>query len=310
MMTVMFPSILFLIAIGPIPSILYFDRRFSEIKYDPWKNFTDDAGPWCERHHEFGLVKEKSNAYSDYIFVLSAVYFLARTRYEKKRRESDNLLKLIPNLGYLYAAINMFHAIGTFINHSCRCSFGHQLDLIGMYSITNYWMPYYILRYAYYNKKNVYRSYNKPKIISSLYKRYFILYIGFSIITYPFTSIPYSNSHSEHIEFTILTTSCGLCLLLDFMTHRLCKKKQITLYYVAKGKCLHIGIVVILLGAIMQKMDASGIMCDPIHIIQFHSLWHIAAAIATIMAYEHANSEFPYYMNLPFIKTFPTVRSP
>ena len=166
MMTVMFPSILFLIAIGPIPSILYFDRLFSEIKYDPWKNFTDDAGPWCEHPHEFGLVKEKSNAYSDYIFVLSAVYFLARTRYEKKRRESDNLLKLMPNLGYLYAAINMFHAIGTFINHSCRCSFGHQLDLIGMYSITNFWMPYYILRYAYYNKNNVYLSYNKPKIIS------------------------------------------------------------------------------------------------------------------------------------------------
>ena len=310
MIAVAFPSILFLIAIGPIPSILYFDKRFTELKYDPWKNFVNDSGPWCEQHHKFGLVKEKSNAYSDYVFVLSGVYLLARARYGKRQRESENLLRLLPNLRYFYAFITLFHATGTFINHSCRCSFGHQFDLIGMYSITNFWIPYYILRHSYYKRNNVYFAYNKNTVILSLYKKYFIIYCGLTIIIFPFTSISYSHAYSEQIEFTILTVSCGICLFMDLLTHQLCKKKSITLFYALKGMCLHIGVFIILCGLIFQKMDSAGILCDPTHIIQFHSLWHIAAAIATVMAYEHANSEFPYYMNLPYVKIFPIVRSP
>ena len=34
MMAVCFPSILFLIAFGPIPSIIYFDRKFTHIKFE------------------------------------------------------------------------------------------------------------------------------------------------------------------------------------------------------------------------------------------------------------------------------------
>ena len=310
MTKICFPSIFFLIAAGPIPTIIYLDKRFTDMKYDPWASFKTDAGPWCERHHNVGLVKEKSNAYSDYVFVLSGVYILARTYYGKKLRETENLFRLLPNLGYFYALISIFHGVGTFINHSCRCSFGHQLDLVGMYSITNFWIPYYILRYSYYEQSNVYLPYNKKKVLSSLYKRYCLIFICLSIAVYPLTGIPYSDVHSENVEFVVLVSSCLLCIIVDFMTHKLCKRKQITLYYALKGKCLHLGIVVILVGVIMQKMDAAGIMCDPTHIIQLHSLWHIAAATATVMAYEHANGEFPYYMNLPYVNTFPRVRSP
>ena len=74
MIAVAFPSILFLIAIGPIPSILYFDKRFTELKYDPWKNFVNDSGPWCEQHHKFGLVKEKSKIVSKKILPISLSY--------------------------------------------------------------------------------------------------------------------------------------------------------------------------------------------------------------------------------------------
>ena len=310
MIATYFPSFLLFIAIAPIPNILYFDRKFSEIKYDPWENYTRDSGPWCERHYDYGLVKEKSNAYSDYVFVLSGVYFLARTKYGRKERDSENLLKLMPNLGYFYAMVNLFHAIGTFVNHSCRCSIGHQLDLIGMYSITNFWVPYYLIRYSYYKRNNVYLSHNKMNIIMSLYKRYYFIFFGLTIIVFPFTSLPYSHPYSEVSEFIILFTSCCSCLILDLATHNLCKKKQITLYYMAKGKCLHLGIMVVLFGLIMHKMDTSGVLCNPTHTVQLHAVWHIAASIATIMAYEHANSEFPYYMNLPYVNTFPSVKSP
>ena len=78
----------------------------------------------------------------------------------------------------------------------------------------------------------------------------------------------------------------------------------------AKGKCLHLGIMVVLFGLIMHKMDTSGVLCNPTHTVQLHAVWHIAASIASIMAYEHANSEFPYYMNLPYVNTFPSVKSP
>ena len=101
-----------------------------------------------------------------------------------------------------------------------------------------------------------------------------------------------------------------MCLFSDVMTSSLCKKKSITLYFALRGRCLHMSIAVILCGVALHKMDTTGIFCNPLHIVQLHSLWHIAAAIAAIMAYEHAISEFPYYMNLPYVKTFPTVTSP
>ena len=70
------------------------------------------------------------------------------------------------------------------------------------------------------------------------------------------------------------------------------------------------GISIISIGTLLHKLDIRGIFCDPAHFIQLHALWHVCAAITTVIIYEHAHSEFPYYMNLPFIKKFPSIKSP
>ena len=311
MLSIFFPGLLFLMVLSPPLIIVYYDLYFTKHKIDVWANFTSDGGPWCERHYKYGLVKEKSNAYSDYIFLLTGTYLLARAYYGSKTREKENLLKLLPKLSYFYAFINLFHGAGTFINHSCRCSFGHRLDLIGMFSITNFWIPYYLLRYDYHKKNNIYLNHNKnDKYISILYKKYVVMFILLSILSYPFTLIRYDNPYSEMSEFLVLGGGCLSCLTLDIITKQLCRKKVITLYFRFKGRCLYIGSSIIILGAILHKFDIHKVYCDPTYFIQLHAIWHVCAAITTAIAYEHAISEFPYYMNLPFVKIFPIVKSP
>lgn len=310
MKLIFFPSILFFMISVPPLVIVYYDNYFTRLKIDPWQNFTEDAGPWCEKPKNYGLVKEKSNAYSDYIFLLTGTYLLLRSCCSYNIRDSDNLLKLLPNLSYLYVFINLFHGAGTFINHSCRCSFGHMWDVIGMFAIINFWISYYVLRYFYYKNNNVYLSYNNNRIILSFYKRYVIMFVTLSIIVWPLTSIKYSSPYSERSEFFVVMSGGIVCLYLDYMTKQLCNKKAIILYFMFKNKCVYIGISIISIGALMHKLDIRGIFCDPEHFIQLHALWHVCAAITTVIIYEHARSEFPYYMNLPFIKKFPSIKSP
>jgi len=311
MLSIFFPGILFLMVTVPPLIAIYYDGYFTKHRIDVWENFTSDGGPWCEKYHKYGLVKEKSNAYSDYIFLLTGTYLLSRAFYGSKSRDKENLLKYLPRLSYFYAFINLLHGVGTFINHSCRCSFGHRLDLIGMFSITNFWIPYYFLRFYYYKKNNVYlNSSRSHKYTSLLYKKYTIIFILLSILSYPFTLIRYDSQYSEKSEFLVLGGGCMICLTLDAVTKQMCKKKVIELYFIFRGNCLYVGSTIIVLGAILHKFDIHKVYCDPTHFIQLHAVWHVCAAVTTVIAYEHAISEFPYYMNLPFIKTFPIVKSP
>ena len=126
------------------------DKYYTYHDIDFWKNYTPDPGPWCEYDHQVGFIKEKSNAISDFLFLFYSLYIM-NDCFNVNRELRNSIFRLnplceYPILIFVYGFINFMHFWGTFINHSCRCSFGHQMDLFWMYLIMGFWLIYYTLR--------------------------------------------------------------------------------------------------------------------------------------------------------------------
>jgi len=255
-------------------------------------------------------MKEKVNAGSDYVFLLASVYIFWKSyyRYRVLNMRPQNLFSLMPGLPYIYALINLFHAAGTFANHSCRCSFGHKWDSIGMYSITNFWLPYYVLRYFYYRSFNTYLLRPSERYRSRMCVRYGLMFISLSILTAPFAGVAYSNPYSETIEFAIVAVSCVVCMLLDCLARRMCRARDIVLHFIGGDWYPCAGTSAMIVGVVLHKLDSHGIVCAPDSIFQLHSVWHVLSAVTIVMAFEHAYSENPKYLDLPLVTRLPDVK--
>ena len=271
-------------------SFYLLDYYYTLIKYDFWENYKKDAPPWCEKPVEFGFIKEKINASTDYAFLLASLciyYHNSKLKFHSKR---GNILVKLPYLGKTYAIINLFHSMGTFINHSCRCVFGHQLDLIGMYAIATYWLPYYFLRYRYYKESNPYLNITGLNL-KNVYIGYYLWLFSINLILFPLSFVPYDYKYSEIIEFSVVTSCCIICIIIDYKTRLLCKNKGIQLRFACNDNLLYIGFILVISGTILQKLDIHKIGCFPESFLQLHAIWHIMISGVILISFIHASSE-------------------
>ena len=278
------------IAVMSPVSFYLLDSYYSFIKHDFWKHYEKDIPPWCEKPVKYGFIKEKINASSDYVFLLTALYIFYYNNKLKRNVNRGNLLVKLPYLGITYGFINLFHSIGTFINHSCRCSFGHQLDLIGMYAIASFWVPYYFLRYRYYKESNPYLNTTGINLKYAHYSYYLWLFL-INILLFPLSFIQYNNRHCEFIEFMVLTSCCIICIVIDYKTRLLCKHKGIQLNFICNDNLVYIGIMLTVTGTAIQKLDIYKIGCFPESFFQLHALWHYMISCVILIAFIHASSE-------------------
>ena len=270
------------------------DWYYTSHRIDYWNNYTPDPGPWCEYAHPVGFIKEKSNARSDYTFLFYSLYIM----YDSilvHREMSHTVYRLNPLCEYpililLYGFINFMHFWGTFINHSCRCAMGHQMDLFWMYLIVGYWLIYYSLRLSYYQSFNSYFLNNY--YMSNRFSREFICYLFcVAAIIYPLTKIKYSYKYSDEIE-TMAMLSLGLpCMYLDYRCRKNVSKRNIRLSFYYGNKMIILGITTILSGVLFHKIDVHHVVCDPTMIVQPHAIWHVFASTTAFIAYIHAKNE-------------------
>ena len=270
------------------------DRYYTHHRVDFWKNYTPDPGPWCEEPHSVGFIKEKSNANSDYLFLFYSLYIMndaiSVSRETGHTVFRQNPLCEYPILIFIYGFINFMHFWGTFINHSCRCSFGHQMDLQWMYLIMGFWTIYYKLRLSYYQSFNSYFLNNY--YVSRRFSRIFIFYlIILGVIVYPLSKIPYAHKYSDEIE-TVTMLFLGLpCMYMDYCCRENVTRRNIRLDFKYGNKLIVLGISTITLGVISHKIDISGVICNPTSSVQLHAVWHVLASTTALIAYIHAKSE-------------------
>ena len=135
--------------------IIETDHYVNKNNISSWSNYSSDPGKWCENPRKTGFILEPINAYSNISYLIVSLLLFYESYKIFNHPIKYNLLFNLKYLGFYYVIINFFHFIGSFINHSCRCNFGHRLDNIGTYNIIIFWMVYYLARYKFYSNKNI-----------------------------------------------------------------------------------------------------------------------------------------------------------
>jgi hypothetical protein len=225
------------------------------------KKLTDGV-PFCEHDRSGNLLRERANSFSDFSFLAVGLYMLVRSiESEKKSRAKNRILSMINGLA------NCGHAVGSWLNHACRCQFGHRLDLTGMWLIISFIALYSLTR----------RQTIKTTIFTFI----------FLIITYLLwvvSDVYYPESYDNR-EKTLTVALIVIFFLSELvqMKWRPITKKQM--------KLLALGATTLAVGTVCGHLDASKIVCWPHSWFQLHAIWHVCAACTVFAIYEYFRCE-------------------
>jgi hypothetical protein len=230
----------------------------------PWSHFESSTKqriggvPFCEHDRSTSLLRERANSISDFSFVAVGFYMLVRSiECQKQSRAKNTILSTINGLA------NCAHAMGSWLNHACRCQLGHRLDLTGMWLIVAFISLYSLTRHTYI--------------------RTFIFTFIFLIIAYLLwvvSDVYYPESYENREK--ILTTALIIIFFLSEcvqMKSRLITRTQI--------KLLGLGTITLAVGVLCGHLDASKIVCWPHSWFQLHAIWHVCAACSVLAMYEY-----------------------
>ncbi|CAF0751887.1 unnamed protein product [Adineta ricciae] len=234
----------------------------------PWHNFESstkqriDGIPFCEYDRSTSLLRERSNSLSDFAFLAVGFYMLVQAiEGQQKTRAKNTILSLINGLA------NCAHAIGSWLNHACRCQLGHRLDLTGMWLIIAFISFYSLIRHA--------------NIKTFLFTLIFMVN-GF--ILWIMSDIYYPQSYDN--EEKILTTILIVIFALSECFHL--RSKSIT---AKQLKWFGLGALSLIIGVVSGQLDASKIVCWPHSWFQLHAVWHMCAACSVLAIYEYFRAD-------------------
>ena len=295
-----------LLGIGTLIPVFFnlIDFYYTYNKIDFWKNYTIDVGPWCEKSKNIGFMKEKINANSSFIFLWISLYLYYKSYRLRYYNFKNNILHHLPLVGYMYTFINLIHWFGSFLNHSCSCTIGHRINLIGLYMLVTFWFPYYWFRYQFFKNKNPYVKALSIKNKDIVYKGFILWIMTIHMALFPITNYNYKNELSELTELGVVVFTFIICLILDYETKQICKNKSISINYNVNSKCILITITTIGLGIVTRKLDIYKIYCYNNSIILVHVFWHVFLSISTLLIFNDAVNEKMQLMNmLPLVNT-------
>lgn len=237
----------------------------------PWRHFESstkqqiDGIPFCEYDRSTSLLRERSNSLSDFAFLAVGFYMLVQAiEGQQKTRAKNTILSLINGLA------NCAHAMGSWLNHACRCQLGHRLDLTGMWLIIAFISFYSLIRHAH--------------IKTSLFTLIFMIN-GFILWIISDIYYPQSYDNEEKILTTILIVIFALSECFHLRSNSITRKQL---------KWLGLGALSLIIGVISGQLDASKIVCWPHSWFQLHAVWHMCAACSVFATYEYFRADTPF----------------
>jgi hypothetical protein len=265
---------------------------------------------WCEHDRTDMLIREPSNSWSDFGFLAVGLFMIfvgvsdAVLRQTNKKNSTDynshNLFIEYPVLSIINGLANVFHAFGTFSNHSCRCWNGYQMDVTGMYLVILFPLAYNLIHMHFHRHFH-------PSHMELL------LQINNS-------STSSSNTSRASVS-KVVTKACGLYLLAGlafFFTTYIDMDPGIIvlplvvgiLYTTLKVRAnaqkfqgkfhnylFNIAVVMLAVGYTCWLLDRHRVVCFPHSVFQLHAVWHVATAFSLVCVYLYQRSE-----NHPHVK--------
>ena len=236
----------------------------------PWINFESSTKqriggvPFCEHDRADNLLRERANSLSDFSFLAVGFYMLVQSIENGRTHHAKTTI-----LSTVNGIANCGHAMGSWLNHACRCQLGHRLDLTGMWLIICFIALYSLTRRA--------------RIRTQIFTFVFLV---IAYLLWIVSDVYYPESYENREK--ILTAGLVIIFFLSEclqMKSRPITKKQI--------KLLGLATVTLAVGATCGHLDATKIVCWPHSWFQLHAIWHICAAGAVLAVYQYFRCEKP-----------------
>ena len=302
----------------------------------PWQGSVADHGPFCERDRASHLLRERSNALSDFAF-LALGFALLCTAVEDTLRvgvgsgspvsssplalrphsQPANLIRRYPSLTALYGVANCVHACGTWLNHSCRCHVGHRLDLCGMWLVSFFCALHSVCRLLSLLMPSFCQTGGDGgggEVKNVLPTFFYPVYLMAGWVFWLLSDVWYAHGSYDAIEPRIVIANIALVAVAETAylvltlqhnsRHRAAHAAGISSdRYSGRYDVLAVGALAIGVGALLGRLDATGVLCWPDSWLQFHALWHVLAAVCLGCLYLYYRwEEIPHAIDVAAVR--------
>lgn len=239
-----------------------------------WFNFyaKSNISEWfCERTDMLKLVRQPVNTFTNFGYLVNAIFFLSKGLSDAKKNYAFNLITANPFYSLVLAATSFYtFACSTFF-HSSLIETASDLDFSAVYSISLFPMLYFSHRFILL-KRNKATNIKHPVETKWLVVIFTTIYLLLTFVV----SMDYV--HQIVVSFIIATGSLGY-----FLESKDPGKTN-------KAYLLFM-VIFITIAIIFFKLDIAKIGCNPDSFIQPHSIWHIGNSLAVFYFYLYIRSE-------------------
>ena len=239
-----------------------------------WFKFTmnNNISTWfCERTDMLKFVRQPINTFTNFGYLVNAIFFLSKGLSDAKKSYAFNLITANPFYSIVLGLVSLYtFACSTFF-HSSLIEVASDLDFSAVYSISLFPLMYFSHRFILLLR-------NKPSNVKHTHESRWLV-IVFSLI-YLFLTFGVSMKYVHPIVVGFIV-STGL---LGYILEKRDPNKTVKAY-------LLFMVIFITAAMVFFKMDIAKIGCNPDSFIQHHSLWHILNSFAVFYFYLYIRSE-------------------
>ncbi|MFT5070400.1 MAG: hypothetical protein ACI8V8_000359 [Chitinophagales bacterium] len=239
-----------------------------------WFSFTTNTGvdTWfCERTDMLKIVRQPINTFTNFGYLVNAIFFLGKGISDSKKHRAFNLITANPFYSWVLGFVSLYtFACSTFF-HSSLIEFASNLDFSAVYSISLFPLMYFTHRFILLLRGKP-SNVKHPKETTWLVIAFTLVYL---ILTF---AVPMNYVHPIVVGFIVSTG------ILGYILERKDPNKTVKAY-------LLFMVIFITAAMVFFKMDIAKIGCNPDSFIQPHSLWHILNGFAVFYFYMYIRSE-------------------
>lgn len=239
-----------------------------------WFNFTTENGidTWfCERTDMLKLVRQPINTFTNFGYLINAIFFLGKGVSDSRKPRAFNLITSNPFYSWVLGFVSLYtFACSTFF-HSSLIEVASNLDFSAVYSISLFPLMYFSHRFLLLLR-------NKPSNVRHPVEATWLV-ITFTVVYLVLTfAVSMKYVHAIVVGFISATA------ILGYILERRDPNKTVKAY-------LLFMVIFITAAMVFFKMDIAKIGCNPDSFIQPHSLWHILNGFAVFYFYLYIRSE-------------------
>jgi hypothetical protein len=226
---------------------------------------------FCENTTLANIVRQPINTFSNFIYLLAGMVILRRGWKDRKKKNRYNIVSANPYYSIIWGCILLYTFCASVFFHSSLIHVAGMLDFSAVYSMCLYPLMYFSHR-VWLSKIGVPSNQKHPRSTRTLIAISTTLYIFLTFFS------------PELIRLYLVLALIILLVIFGIIVEIRDRGKANHYYLMASSGA-------IIIAVIWYIIDVKKILCNPMSVIQAHSMWHIFSGIAAFYFYIYIRSE-------------------